>query len=307
LWGKSSANKQEKSEDGQDGQKQQDNNGSQYHIPQTFEEMTILNATMIGANLTYIKIVQQCMDRLVSATAKGEQTRLELEVNVVALRMHKDVEGDLRLGDFKLCMLASLRSLLPKSWSIAHEQAWVSMWDAVEQILNANRALPAKYEKAVEKFVTTLPDDEKKTFGLNAFNRLFDKVPKAENHFNTSNARLSILAAKGLDMAAAMYSTPTRAVNETTTLGLRHIMYNIETSYFEPFVQSMVEEVRNITTDELVIEGIEWALMQIACIMVFTIDEGSNPLLKAVIANSPKMVRAALAGVARKDRADACL
>jgi len=221
--------------------------------------------------------------------------------------MHKDVEGDMRLVDYKLCMLATLRSLLPKSWSIAHEQAWISMWDGIEEILNKNRSLPAKYEKAVEKFVSTLPDDEKKQFGLNAFNRLFDKVPKAESHFNTSNARLSILAAKGLDMAMDMYKTPTRAVNEVTTLGLRHIMYNIETSYFEPFVEALVEEVRMFTTDELVIEGLEWSLSQIACIMVFTIDEGSNPLLKAVIANSPKMVKAALAGVARNKRAEACL
>jgi len=221
--------------------------------------------------------------------------------------MHKDVEGDFRIGDFKLCMLASLRSLLPKSWSIAHEQAWVSMMGGVEQILHTNKTLPAKYENAVEQFVSTLPDEEKKQYGLNAFNRFFDKVPLAENHFNTSNARLSVLAAKGLDMAMDMYKTPSRAVNNNTSLGLRHIMYNIDSSHFEPFVQALVEELRNITTDELVIEGIEWSLMQIACIMTFTIDEGSNPLLKAVIANSPKMVKAALAGVARKDRADACL
>jgi len=305
FWGKQDKSSEQK--EGKEDQQAKQNNGNQYVIPQTFEEMTILNATMIGANLTYIKIVQQCMDRLVSATAKGEQSRLELEVNVVALRMHKDVEGDMRIGDFKLCMLASLRSLLPKSWSIAHEQAWIAMMDGVEQILHANRALPGKYEKAVERFVSSLPDEEKRQYGLNAFNRFFDKVPKAENHFNTSNARLSFLAAKGLDMAMDMYKTPTRAVNDTTTLGLRHIMYNIETSYFEPFVQALVEELKNITTDELVIEGIEWSLMQIACIMVFTIDEGSNPLLMAVIANSPKMVKAALAGVARKDRAEYCL
>jgi len=282
-------------------------NGQAFEVPNTFAEMCQLNATMIGANLSFIKLVQECFEGLVSATVKGDEGRLELESNLITLRLNKDVVGDFRLSDFKTCMLASLRSLLPESWSIAHEQAWIGMWEAVEKIVMSSMALPKKYEKAVHKLVSDMGEEEQKKFGLKAFNRLFDAHPKTEDYFITSNSRLSVLMSIALKMSNDMYREPTRMVNETTSLGLRHIMYNIPTVFFEPFVSAIVEELKTISTDALAIEGVEWSLTQIACIMVYTIDEGSNPLLRAVIANSKKDVKAALSGVARKDRAEVCL
>merc|ERR1711968_348823 len=105
-------------------------------IPQTFKEMCILNAGMTGANQSYVTIVEQCFERLVVAMVAGDHARLELEANIMALRMHKDVSGKIVLAEFKTCMLASLRSLLPKSWSISHEQAWITLWQMVEDILS---------------------------------------------------------------------------------------------------------------------------------------------------------------------------
>merc|ERR1712224_649504 len=227
--------------------------------------------------------------------------------NIMALRMHKDVSGKIVLAEFKTCMLASLRSLLPKSWSISHEQACITMWDLVEEILSANMGKPAEYGKAVEQSIKSMDEADKKQFGLNAFNALFDKQPKAEDHFNTSNSRLSVLAMNVLDLCAEMYQDPTRTEQIVTSLGLRHIMYNISLEYFEPFVVAFVEELAGFVKDPLALAGVEWVLTQIAAIMINTVKEGSNPLLRAVINNSPKQVRAALAPVAKKDRAGACL
>lgn len=99
------------------------------------------------------------------AATSGDDSRLELETNVMALRIHRDVQGKFALSQFKACMLASLRSLLPKSWSIAHERAWISMWSTVEEILSGNVGKPAKYEKAVERAIQDMSDDDKKLFG----------------------------------------------------------------------------------------------------------------------------------------------
>jgi len=314
FWGKSKSSDGAKSE-GKEGaaaasNSSKANNGKHeknFDVPQTFKEMTILNANMTGANLSFIKAIESSFEEMVSSVANGMDGQLELQANMCVMRLHKDVQGAFRLSDFKLCMLASLRSLLPKSWSIAHEQAWIQLWDKTEAILTANMGLPAKYEKAVDKLVNSMSPEEKSQFGLNAFNRLFDAEPHSEDHFKTSNARLSMLAGKSLELSMQMYKEPTRVMNEVTSLGLRHIMYNIPTAYFEPFVQGIVDEIRCFTDDEEAIEGVEWTMTQIACIMVYTIDTGSTPLLRAVVSNDPKMVRKALGNESRKNRAAACL
>jgi len=215
-------------------------NGMKFEVPQTFKEMCLLNANMLSVNLSYVKIVQECFERLVSAAANGDDARLELEVTIMALRMHKEVEGTFQMNNFKLVMLASLRSLLPKSWSMGYEQAYIRMWDMVEEILTLSAPLPAKYEKAVSQILPQMTDEDKKKFGLNAFNRLFDAVPRSEDFFNTSNSRLSVLATRALEMSCDMYKDPMRMLNETMSLGLRHIMYNVPTDFFTHFVSAIL-------------------------------------------------------------------
>jgi hypothetical protein len=289
------------------GKDKNGSNGNTFDIPQTFKEMCLLNAGMTGANLKYIETVESCFERIVGATTQGDYPRLESEANIMALRIHKDVKGKLVLREFKTCMLASLRSLLPKSWSISHEAAWSTMWDMVQAILTTTLPLPGKYEKAVNAAIADMSEEDKKKYGLNAFNRFFAKQKKAEDHFNTSNARLSVLAIHGLELCADIYKEPTRLCDMVTSLGLKHIMYNISVEYFDAFVEAMVEELECWVKDPNAVAGVEWAMTQIAAIMIYTIREGSNPLLQAVITNNQKKVRAALAPLAKKDRAATCL
>merc|ERR1712070_1039646 len=192
--------------------------------------------------------------------------------------------GKLNLVEFKTCMLASLRSLLPKTLP-----------------------LPGRYEKAVDNAMNDMSDEDKKAYGLNAFNRFFAKQPQSEIHFNTSNARLSVLAMQGLQLCQDIYKEPTRLVNVVTSLGLKHIMFNISTDYFDSFVEACCEELADWAKDPAAVEGVEWALTQIAAIMIYTIREGSNPLLAAVITNNAKNVRKALAPLSKKDRAATAL
>jgi len=312
FWGRGAGggNGKDKSQESRESSKSKNDAkgfGNQFDVPQTFEEMCVLNAAMTGANVTYVKIVQQCFEKLVAPASRGDIARLELETNIMALRMHKDVQGKIVLPEFKTCMLASLRSLLPKIWSIELEHAWSTMWDLIQETLTSNMGKPLMYEKAVKKAVSNMTADEKKVFGLNAFNRLFDKQPRAEDHFNSSNARLSMLATNVLEICVDMYSEPTRMVDVVTSIGLRHIMYNVSLDFFEPFVVSIVEELMSANMDPVAVEGIEWILAQISTIMIYTINEGSNPLLTAVVANSAKQVKAALAPISKKERAAICL
>jgi len=278
-----------------------------WNIPQTFEEMCTLNATMMGANLAYVKIMQQCINTLIAAVRQGDDARLELECTIISHRMHCDVREKVDLANFKVIMLSSLRSLLPKSWSIAVEQAWMKMWDLIQGFLETHMPLPLKYERAVTKFVLDISSDKGNLFGVRAFNRLFQTDKQAEDAFIISNSRMNQLVFLGLVKAMEMYREPARQYDDTIGLGLKHIMYNIPVEFFEPFVCAIIEELKETTTDALAIEGIEYTLTTIATIMVYTIKEGSSDLLKAIVANSPKMIKKALAPLPRGQRAGACL
>jgi hemoglobin-like flavoprotein len=292
-----------KEQHGQNAVQRNANGEKQFEVPQTFEEMCTYNANMTGIDLEMVKIVQDCFQGLIVAVARGDDTRLELEANVMAIRFHKDVKTKIVPTQFQTVMLASLRSLLPKLWSIAHENAWVTMWEMVSGFLLENMGLAAKYEKAIDLLMQEMVDDEHKDFGIGAFNRLFEKQPKAETYFKASNARLNFLAGKSLNLATQMYKDPTNTMKETMGLGLRHIMYNVDTGFFADFVTALVEELKCHTNDEVAIEGVEYTLTLIATTMVNTINEGQNPLLRAIAVNSASGVKKALGGMGRQTRA----
>lgn len=153
-----------------------------------------------------------------------------------------------------------------------------------------------------------LDQAEKNSFGLAVFKRLFDAAPRSESYFKQSNTRLCFIVSRALEMSMEIYQEPTRLANDVTSLGIRHIMWNIPTTFFEPFLQAMLDEcLFRYSTHPLGVEGLEWALRIIAGIMVQTIDEGSSPLIEAVVRNRPKAVKKALADYPRRDRAIACL
>jgi len=202
-----------------------------------------------------------------------------------------------------------MQALRGKAWTSQYSQAWSHLWDdVVARNLQAKLHLPRSYEPAVEGLVHRLDQEEKKSFALEVFKRLFAMVPHSESFFKQSNTRLIFIVGRALDMCMNIYKEPTRLVNEITSLGIRHIMWNIPTTYFDPFVQCMLDEaIARYGASQQAIEGLEWSMRIIASIMVDTIDEGSSALVEAVVLNRPKAVKKALTDYARKDRAPACL
>jgi hypothetical protein len=54
----------------------------------------------------------------------SDTKRLQQECNVVSIRIAKTSGDNVNLSEFKSCMLAALRSLLPTTWDTNHELAW---------------------------------------------------------------------------------------------------------------------------------------------------------------------------------------
>merc|ERR1712228_800843 len=138
----------------------------------------------------------------------------------------------------------------------------------------------------VQKLVTSLDQAEKTSFAFSVFKNLFDEAPVAQDYFKQSNTRLIFIVSRALDMCTELYQEPTRTVNDIVSLGIRHIMWNIPTTFFEPFVRVMLCECNaRYSEHPLAIQGLKWSLTVISHIMVQTIDEGSSPLITAVVLN----------------------
>merc|ERR1711972_683704 len=212
----------------------------QRSMPQTFEEMAKFQGTMVGANIQMISIIVDNFDQLVNFICDRDDGGLEKTTRILALRIHREVTGRVSLKEYKLCMLASLRSLLPKRWSMQAEKNWTELWDDVEERLEPMLPLPNRYKKPVTNFANGLDDAMVKTMGLEVFVRLFKQSPESEGFFNQSNDRLCFIVGKAFKFGADIYQEPDKIANDVQALGIRHIMFQIATEYFKPFVKVML-------------------------------------------------------------------
>merc|ERR1719199_598217 len=99
------------------------------------------------------------------------------------MRISKGLEKDsldiksVSLPDFKSCMLAALRSLLPKIWSTQHEVAWAWLWENVERVLRRTMGLPPKWERALTKVITSLDEKTLHTLRWDIYRGFFEACP----------------------------------------------------------------------------------------------------------------------------------
>ena len=87
--------------------------------------MFYINAAVMGLRgntLTWMNDVLESFDMIV--THLEDANRVLEETGVLVLRLSKYPQDTVKLNQFRSCMLAALRSLLPKIWTTAHEEAW---------------------------------------------------------------------------------------------------------------------------------------------------------------------------------------
>jgi len=273
----------------------------QFDIPQTFTEMVRLNAAMTSANMQYVNIMLDEFGNLVRDTVRlGE---LQEQTDILAMRIAKDVKGVIKTSEFKVCLLASMRSLIPKRWDTKHEKAWCWLWDSIDTQLKLALPLPAKYEVPVARWVQDENDAKSLgDIGLKVWFRMFVKEPSVENVFKQSNERLKWIAVQAMVYSAQIYGNPTEMNNQMQALGLKHIMFRVNPRYFALFVACIDEEIREMGVDETVANGMNWSLTVIACILARSVEAGSTPLLMAALSNNVTALKAELAGTARGKR-----
>lgn len=281
--------------------------GGYSNVSMDFYELAKMNAGIIGANMTWTEVVLQSFEGLIGSCTNRDERVLISACDILALKLSSKSQDKRAIKLFETCMLSSVRALLPETWDSKHEEAWIAAWACVSKQLEATLDLPGKYARPAAQYVNSLSQEQKQKLGMRVFTRLFKEQPGAEDSFKQSNARLAYIVIRGLDMAVQTYQEPARMYDEITALGLRHIMFQAKTRFFQHFVSAVVAELQLICKDDLVIDALNWILCVIGSVMVRTIDEGATPLLKAVVRNDPIAVKKALAAAPRAERAQTAI
>jgi len=271
-------------------------------LPTTFADMFRMNAAVMGLmNSTWMDEVISQFNNLVSHVSNSN--RLKEECDVLSLRLAFYDESEIQLTEFKSCMLAALRSLLPKEWTTKHEVAWTWLWDNVARMLQSNLGKPAAQQKALSAYLAQLEDDTAYEIRRQIYAKFFELAPAGQEYFKQSNTRLHFIAERIFQMTEEIYAEPVRMNREISALGLRHVGFGIPTDLFGPFVTAFCEVIAPMLEDNMVLEAFRWSLGLLAKILVRTITEGSTVVMKAINANSVRQLKRAMSGAARGDRA----
>eukprot|EP00438_Fugacium_kawagutii_P013371 Skav216477 [mRNA] locus=scaffold1123:291572:299161:- [translate_table: standard] len=202
----------------------------QHHIdvPKTFDEMFQWNSAVMG--LSGRKWMQEVLNSFTAMVEHISDTkRLQQECNIVSIRIAKTSGDNVSLSEFKSCMLAALRSLLPTTWDTNHELAWNWLWDNVETLLKKTMGKPLLWEQSLSTMLMSLSDEEHYNYRVGLYDRYFAAVPAGQDYFKQSNTRLLFIAESATNMSLQLLGEPWQMVDEISALGLRHVGYGIPT------------------------------------------------------------------------------
>eukprot|EP00927_Polykrikos_kofoidii_P059274 TRINITY_DN54478_c0_g1_i1.p1 TRINITY_DN54478_c0_g1~~TRINITY_DN54478_c0_g1_i1.p1 ORF type:complete len:1099 (+),score=261.18 TRINITY_DN54478_c0_g1_i1:98-3394(+) len=274
-------------------------------MPQTFNDMFKMNAAVMGiSNVGWMNLVLDQFDHMVTNVTCCY--RLQEECDILLLRLNSKEESDVNLQEFKTCMMAALRSILPKQWSTQHEVAWAWFWDNISGMLRPRLTMPQQLLEAVDDFLEKLAEEDAYDIRSNIYVRFFELAPVGQEYFKQSNTRLHFIASRIFAMISEIYHEPHRLVKEISALGLRHVGFGIPVDLFGPFVTASCEVLapRLLAQDmPLVLEGYRFSLGLMSRILVRTIVEGSTVVMKAINANSVVQLKKAFSSAPRGMRA----
>jgi len=275
-------------------------------VKTSFNGMFHVNASVMGfVNYAWMIEVLESFDAIVQHVDKPN--RLQEETDCLALKISSYDQDAIDLNQFKACMLAALRSVLPLHWTPPHEVAWVWLWENVARLLENVRKKPPLRMKSLRTFLESLDANQTHELRTAIYERFFEVAPAGQDYFKQSNTRLHFIMDRVLEKSVQVYEAPKKIVSVISALGLRHVEFGIPTDFFGPFVTSCIEVLNRYSTDLLAVEAFRWSLGLVAKILIRTIVEGATAVMKAVNANSLRQLRKAVSCAPRSARATCVL
>eukprot|EP00931_Biecheleriopsis_adriatica_P019848 TRINITY_DN13411_c0_g1_i1.p1 TRINITY_DN13411_c0_g1~~TRINITY_DN13411_c0_g1_i1.p1 ORF type:complete len:1134 (-),score=238.44 TRINITY_DN13411_c0_g1_i1:110-3511(-) len=290
------------SESMKDGMSNGNGNGNGTFVPTTFREMFDFNSAVMGfGGSQWMEQILDNFDKIV--TNVTDAARLQEECDMLSVKIDKVSRGQaINLAQFKSCMLASLRSILAKDWDTSYEVAWNWLWENVERLIVRNLDKSHGRQQVLSSLLGSLDDDYRYKLRADIYDRFFISTPAGQDFFKQSDTRLHFIAEKVFQMTQELFQNPWQMTDDLSALGLRHVGYGIPTVHFGAFVTACVEVIGTTECSSEAQEAFRWSLGLIAKGLVRTILEGSTAVMKAVNANSRKMVEKAVSLAPRGSR-----
>eukprot|EP00930_Biecheleria_cincta_P086519 TRINITY_DN7579_c0_g3_i1.p1 TRINITY_DN7579_c0_g3~~TRINITY_DN7579_c0_g3_i1.p1 ORF type:complete len:1140 (+),score=228.77 TRINITY_DN7579_c0_g3_i1:56-3475(+) len=273
-------------------------------LPTTFNEMFQINAAVMGfqrAGTSWMVDVLEVLDALVSYIT--DTKRRQEETCLLALRLCSHEKEEMVFSQFKACLLAALRSTLPKTWTGEHEEAWSWLWDnLVYTVDSAMRKIPT-YSENLSHVLGSI--SAKRLFKLrkDIYSRFFQLASAGQNFFKQSNTRLHFIADRVLELCQEFFQDPTGMISTLSSLGFRHVGFGIPTELFNPFITACTQVMQRYTDNKEAQQAFQWSLILTGSVLVRTIKEGSTVVMKAINMNSAKALQKAVTLAPRGQRA----
>jgi hypothetical protein len=279
---------------------------SAMNISRDFDSMMKMNAGVTGANPDYIDIMTRAFRPMVQDLLRYGD--LQEHTDFIALEITKDVTTTYSKSSFKVCLLASISAVVPKMWNTKYEEAWSWFCDSVEAQLKDSLVKAKLYGNIMKKYVQSLTADDYKNMGDTVWrDGLFKELPEAEMRLRQSITRFIFIARTALDYGVGIYEDPVRMKRELTKLGTRHIMFQVESSWFQTFVEQLAKDAYARSGSGDVEEAVRWTVAVMASLMARTLEAACTPILKAAVSNDVKALKKALAAQSRGDRLNCTL
>ncbi|CAK9064043.1 unnamed protein product [Durusdinium trenchii] len=252
------------------------------------------------------------------------------ECELLAISMISKAK-DIQFEKFKPVMLAALRSLLPKTWSMSHETAWEWLWATISHNLNESTQKARAFKSYNAQLFASLKEEQLDIFRNDLYTDFFAKCAASQDIFKQSQTRLHYIADRVLQSSYEMFHTPKdEMVDDLSGLGLRHVGYGVPIELFAPFTDSCVAVVKDLVArmpkgestkkisctivgmheaeerdvpEHMMVEGFRWSIGLVARLLMRIITEGSTAVMQAIYQDSAKLLRHALQEAPRGQRA----
>jgi hemoglobin-like flavoprotein len=185
--------------------------------------------------------------------------------------------------------MVTLRSMLPKDWNWAHEDAWGWLWETCSKFLSRSIEDGHVNKQLVDDTMEKLQGQDMVAVGVIVYTRLFELSDEVQNFFYKPNAMVTYIVKKVIWVLSTLSHEPILISHEVRSLGMRHIKYNIPPVHFPLFGKAILYAL-SACLEGFWTDGTEKSWLQIFEFVMKTmtraVQEGSNLVTKSMVNNS---------------------
>eukprot|EP00397_Hematodinium_sp_SG-2012_P002998 GEMP01003006.1.p1 GENE.GEMP01003006.1~~GEMP01003006.1.p1 ORF type:complete len:1130 (+),score=154.99 GEMP01003006.1:81-3470(+) len=206
---------------------------------------------------------------------------------------------------FGQAVMVTLRSLLPRTWNWAHEDAWGWLWNMSSKFMISTIANGHAHKQRLDDSMTRLEGVDMDELGAQFYGVLFAASVEVQQYFYKPNSLVKFIVSKVLQIIVAILHFPDATTHGIRALGMRHIKYAIPPDLFPLFGVSLTGTLPSFLEgfwDENIREAWATVFEFVKDCMTRAVLSGTNLVTKALVSNNATDCEDALSAAPRNER-----